>query len=68
MVTAGERWHGGSDILVDLCLVVNLGDHPRLGHCSTPGVPGGRVGKGGGRRRWRGMLQLYTLAKQLPVR
>ena len=48
MVTAGERWHGGSDILVDLCLVVNLGDHPRLGHCSTPGVPGGRVGKGGG--------------------
>lgn len=53
MVTAGEGCHGAGNILVDFCLVVNLGDHPCLGHCSIPGMPGGREGMGGGGMRDR---------------
>ena len=47
MVTAGEGCHGAGNILVDFCLVVNLGDHPCLGHCSIPGMPRGREGTRG---------------------
>lgn len=48
MVTAGEGCHGAGNILVDFCLVVNLGDHPCLGHCSIPGMSGDREGMMGG--------------------